>query len=273
MQPENLASLESITSSIPAPWNTVVKIILSRPLPWRSLPRKPSEGELALIWYRVYAWEIALHWVIKKEWNAKHKIPAKRSLAKIFEPKGEFLRQMLLLCERCHAMQEAVPINIRYPNAAHWFCLVFWELIIDEMVTALILSEQPEPTSNNTAHSFGQNPAHRKKRNQIQAEMHEVMQLQVNYKALVEEDKESAVFLLFQVATALAQKSNVFCTRYWKPFLNAWKAQIRIKSTSQWGLVVRENNRVYVQTGKGKAKRNLPAPPESFKKLIFETFG
>lgn len=179
---------------------------------------------------------------------------------------------MLLLCERCHAMQEVVPINIRYPNAACWFCLVFWEIIIHEMVTALILPEQPEPTSHNTDHFFGQNPAHRKKRNQIQAEMHEVMQLQVNYKLLVEEDKESAVFLLFQVATALAQKSNVFCTRYWKPFLNAYKAQIRVKSTSKWGLVVRENNRIYVQTGKGKAKRSLPAPPESVKKLFFETF-
>lgn len=81
MNQNKLPSLESVTSSIPIPWNVYIQKILSRPYPYRSLPRKPSEGELALIWYRLYAWEIALHWVIKKEWNTKHKIPAKRSLA------------------------------------------------------------------------------------------------------------------------------------------------------------------------------------------------
>lgn len=270
MNRNHLPSLESVTSSIPISWNDCIEQILSRPYPWRILPRKPNEGELALIWCRVYAWEIALHWVIRKEWNKKHKIPAKRSLAKMYEPKGEFLRHMLLLCDLCHAKQKAVPINIRYPNAAHWFGLVFWQLISREMVTALISPKQTEPI-NKTEHFFGQNPAHRQKRNQIQAEMHEFLQLQ-DYKNPVKEDKESAVFLLFEAAIVLAQQPNGFRTRYWKPFLLAGKAQVKVKETPEWGRIVRDNNSVYVQTGKGKAKRSLPAPPESVKKLIFETF-
>lgn len=125
MNQNKLPSLDIVTKSIPIPWNIYIKKILSCPYPLGGLPRKPSEGELALIYYRANAWEIALHWVIKKKWNKKHKIPTKRSLAKRLEPKGEFLRQILLLCEGCHAKQEAVPTNIPYPNAAHWFCLVF----------------------------------------------------------------------------------------------------------------------------------------------------
>lgn len=270
MNQNQMPSLESVTSSIPIPWNECIEIILSRPYPWRSLPRKPNEGELALIWCRLYAWEIALHWVIRKEWNKKHKIPAKRSLAKMYEPKGEFLRHMLLLCDRCHAMQEAVKVDIPYDDAALWFASVFWELIVDEMVTVLISPEQIKPI-NKPRNLRGQNPAHRQKRNQIQAEMHEFLQLQ-NYKNPVE-DKQSAVSLLFNAAIAQAEKSSMFRTKYWKPFLLAGKAQVQVKETPQWGRVVREDNSVYVQMGKGKGKRILPEPPESVKKLIFETFA
>jgi hypothetical protein len=273
MEQKKLISLDNVTSSIPFPWNTFIEKILSRPLPWGSLPRRPNEGELALIWHRVFAWEVALHWVIKKEWNTKYRIPTKRSLAEAYEPKGEFLRQMLLLCERCHAMQEEVPINIPYPHAGFWFGLVFWNLIIREMVSAMTPEEQPKSVRNKRVALPKQNPTHRKKRIQIQAEMDEVMQLQTNYQNPLQENDErkTALFYLFEAASTLAQKSNIFHNHYWRPFLNAWKDQVKAKAKPEMGLVVKENDKCYVQLGRGRGKRILYSP-ESFRKLFFETF-
>lgn len=272
MNQNNLASLNSITSNIPLSWNVFVGEILSRPLPWGKLPRKPNNGEIALILYRVRAWNIALHWVIKKEWNTKHKIPTKRCLAKGYESKGEFLRQILLLCERCHTLQKEVSIDIPYPNAACWFGLVFWELIISEMASAVVPEQSTSPREKRVD-SPKQNPAYRKKRIQIQEETDEVMQLQSNYQNPVKGDVEgvTAIFKLFEVAIALAEKPNVFREKYLKPLLNAWKAQIKVKEDSGMGLVIREDDKVYIQLGKGRGKRILSCPKD-IEKLILETF-
>ena len=145
-------------------------------------------------------------------------------------------------------MQKAVPIDIPYPHATYWFSLVFWELIIHEMVCAVMQREPSKLTRNKRVASPKQNPAYRKKRTQIQAEMDEVLQLQLNFQNPVQENDESmkATFLLFEAAITLAQKSNVFYSRYWKPFLNAWKAQIKVKEKAGMGLVVMEDNKVYV---------------------------
>jgi hypothetical protein len=66
MNQNNLASLNSITSNIPLSWNVFVGEILSRPLPWGKLPEKPNNSEIALILYRVCAWDIALLGLLKR---------------------------------------------------------------------------------------------------------------------------------------------------------------------------------------------------------------
>lgn len=132
------------------------------------------------------------------------------------------------------------------------------------MVSAILPRKQPEfidnrqdasPKQSCTYRKSKQDPAHRQKRNQLQAEMREFRQLKTEWLNPIKKDDESmrATFLLFQAAIKLSEdKHDQFFVIHWEPFLNAWEAQIKEKEKSTWGHVVREDNRVKAQIGKGK---------------------
>lgn len=269
-------TLSEITSHIPIPWDSIIAELLSRPL---KFPHKPTEGEVALILMRVRAWEIALHWVIKLEWNTKHKIPAPLSIVRGYKPKGAFLRNILRLCERCHTMQEALPPGaVPYPHAAYWFGLVFWDLMLNEIGSTFTLQEQEEQEreeqerirqqikleqERNLDLELKKQKTFRKKETTLQERMVETMGLQVHYKnPLTEDSGMKATFCLFQAATALAQQSDVFRTGYWQPFLNSYKAETSAMSGKEWGRVTIENGKAYMQVGKGKHRSQIHAPEE-----------
>lgn len=69
-------------------------------------------------------WLFSIHWVYKKKWNPKHKIPY-QSDAKKVEPFGDFLLSILNLCEALHTIH---PFGSHYSNAAKWFDCIAWEL-------------------------------------------------------------------------------------------------------------------------------------------------
>lgn len=64
-------------------------------------------------------WKAAMHWVYKKRWNRKHKIPGSRSLVKSGEPLGNFLLSRLNLCVEAHLLKH--PLSRGYDSAADWF--------------------------------------------------------------------------------------------------------------------------------------------------------
>ena len=140
-------------------------------------------------------------------------------------------------------------------------------------MASAVVPEQSRSPRKKRVDSPKQHPAYRKKRIQIQKETDEVMQLQFNSQNPVKGDIEgvTAIFRLFKVAIALAGKSRVFRDKYLKPLLNAWKAQIKVIEEPGMGLVIRENDKVYIQLGKGRGRRILSCPKD-LEKLILETF-
>jgi hypothetical protein len=70
-------------------------------------------------------WVVATHWVYKKKWNPKHRIPCKRDIALLCEPMGNLLLSILNLTEALHSIH---PLGRHYDNAAMWFDCVCWEM-------------------------------------------------------------------------------------------------------------------------------------------------
>ena len=68
-------------------------------------------------------WVLALHWVYKKKWNPKHKMPCKRDTAKKIEPLGNLFLSILNLCEALHTIGHGQ----EYRNAGLWFAAVLLE--------------------------------------------------------------------------------------------------------------------------------------------------
>jgi hypothetical protein len=71
-------------------------------------------------------WHISLHWVIRKKWASRHRIPCDRKLAKDIEPIGDVLRAVLELAIQVHAVDRRY--GHQYLNAAEWFGLAAPEL-------------------------------------------------------------------------------------------------------------------------------------------------
>lgn len=50
----------------------------------------------------------AIHWVYKKRWNPKHKIPCNKQFAKIIEPQGDFYLSILELCNAVYEIHRFI---------------------------------------------------------------------------------------------------------------------------------------------------------------------
>jgi hypothetical protein len=88
--------------------------------PVYEIPCKLTPTEKVLLGMTEGEWLIVFHFVIKKKWLKKHKIPIKPKEAKIFEPKGTYWYWLLELCIQLHITQW----GHAYDNAGHWFfCL------------------------------------------------------------------------------------------------------------------------------------------------------
>jgi hypothetical protein len=257
-QPSELEPLDYVTSFIPIPWNEVIQELLVRPI---RLTQPVTEGQLALIWVEIRAWEAALHWVIKWEWRTKHKIPLKRSLAKRYEAKGRFLQQIFRLCERCHTFQDAVPsVKIPYRHAAYWFGVIYWEFLWNEVVEAFPAKELKKGMlkDNLIAERRAKFQGYKDRKNPIS-----------------QHSPREATYKLFEVARELAEQSESFEENYWNKFVAAYKDETaQLDSSNYARIFVEEDGRAYVQSGKGRGRLYMPPPScwkEKLEKLNFIT--
>jgi hypothetical protein len=110
---------------IPPPDDTVWALAINsvqKPFVPLLIPNPLVEKHLAI---NEALWIVALHWVFRKKWCKRHKIPANRAATKAVEPLGELLFRILELCIQCHAVLPAG--SNPYGNAAVWFDLIVWE--------------------------------------------------------------------------------------------------------------------------------------------------
>jgi hypothetical protein len=100
-----LKYIESIPRSVDPEFDKAIRLLLNPPV---SLSQKnyyylQLAGCLGI-------WAIAFHWLYKKQWNEKHKIPISHQKAKLVEPFGEMLYQLLSLCKHCYNTEVLNPV-------------------------------------------------------------------------------------------------------------------------------------------------------------------
>jgi hypothetical protein len=257
ISPDNSQFPVGISSIVPILWNEVLEAILSHAY---SIERREiTEGQLALMLLRRQAWEIALHWLIKGEWDKKHKIPCKPSKANGYKPKGRHLQSLFLLCERCHAFQAVLPeVTIPYPHAAHWFGHVYWEHVFCDIHGVFYPDGLPlKGAKKEAAIALRQDElrTHRSLENPLQPD-----------------SWMKASYQIFEVATFLAETSTQFKEKYYDKFISAYAAENKQLENPNFARFFIEDGKAYYQSGKGRGKIYHPLPPEMkahFEKMNF----
>jgi hypothetical protein len=245
-EPISTEPLEKIITYIPSPWNEIIETILPRNI---KLPQPPNEGQLVLIEARVRAWTIALNWLIKWEWNHKHKIPAKRSIANGYLAKGKLLQAIFRLCERCHTFQASVPeVVIPYANAAYWFGFVFREFILHEVHSGFSATNEPKKGAKKAA---------------VIKERQELVRKHKNFENPLPTDcMMEATYKLFEIAGRLAQNSPNFKRNYWDKFIQALEGENKQLDTPGFERLFVEHGKAYIQNvGAGRGRLYIHPSP------------
>ena len=91
-------------------------------------------------------WAIIMHWLIKKKFERKHKIPGDRSLNKFYEPLGELYYRILELCIQVHTYDPC-----GYDTAADWFARIITHVRNEEYCNIISVASGARETPTKTA--------------------------------------------------------------------------------------------------------------------------
>lgn len=84
---------------IPSPWQSALLPLLAEPF-YMPTPTPPI-GVQQFMEANTYAFQSALDWMVRKEWNSKHKVRGDKKLREFAKPLGVFLTQIYYLCDSC----------------------------------------------------------------------------------------------------------------------------------------------------------------------------
>ncbi|MGB3642554.1 MAG: hypothetical protein WBA39_33980 [Rivularia sp. (in: cyanobacteria)] len=174
---------------------------------------------------------IALHWLYRKKYQSKHKIPGKLKHRKACEPLGDFLHQLLNLCSEVHTIS---PFD--YMNAGEWFKQIVFEMRYGDVQA--ILSDEQEGG----------------KTKYIDVVRGEISQLR-SYKNPYDSSTSPHTYRLLESAIRIAERSDIFRKKHYSPLIKAyaaWARELRENPTFEYWLV--EGEKLVAKRGKGKAK-------------------
>ncbi len=105
---------------IPFPWDKTFSL-LQQSCPLQPLiPSVRFKPAIELRMSNVEAdWQIVLHWVVRKKWNPRLKIPVPCKVALLYERWGELMFRALELCIQCHNASH--PASQYYRNPSDWY--------------------------------------------------------------------------------------------------------------------------------------------------------
>ena len=241
-------------------WNTCFNLLEN---PIFELPCSLSPAEETLLAMLEGEWLIVFHWVIKKKWLKKHKIPGKPMLAKLFEPKATYWYWVLELCIQLHTFQK----ENSYQNAGDWYkALVNERKAINlKSFDSIVASKETEETKSAwSGEKESVETEERKsawlgeKESVIKAEKHLIGALRKS------ENPFDVSFYphhhnLFQTALQLKDSSDQFRSEFWNPFLTAYSGWIEsLRANFASCHAVGEN--ILVQKGQGKFVKRFEMP-------------
>jgi hypothetical protein len=85
-------------------------------------------------------WRIVLHYLVRKKWRIKTKLPIPKKLLDTYEPWAEFLCRAQELTRECYeklTLEAKQELDVNYPNAANWFAHIIREAIKKDIQLAI----------------------------------------------------------------------------------------------------------------------------------------
>jgi hypothetical protein len=211
-------------------------------------PRMPNTGELDQIQDATNNLLLALHWVVKLDWSAKHKIPASRKVAEALKPLGIYLHQTFLLCAAVHARQNALPDRLNYRDAGEWFALIVKGMGDEIVGTVLAESEPAQSTYKND-----------EKRSQLRKVAKNPRLVESGQNPLKKNHYLVALSDLIDAAIALGAESSHFKNYELKPFLATWKAALKEMDSTRWQRQYIVDGQLHRQLSNSRGSLNLSA--------------
>jgi len=179
-------------------------------------------------------WQIITHWVFKKKWNPKHRIPGRREEREGWEPFAEIMFRLLELCIQCHALPgQASP----YKNGWEWFQQIANEWKTGGMWDAL---------------------------NRDCGKQDHLLEVKEDLRTLKKEENpcdpktEKHTHRLIETALHCLQPQSQmpkFRSEYWRPLTKAWELWIKQLKDPESHAIRQEGGKVVLQMGQGKGKR------------------
>ncbi len=217
----------------------------------------PNVGELDQIEHATNNLMLGMHWVVKLDWSARHKIPASRKVANTLKPLGLYLHQTFLLCAAVHARQGALPSRLNYSDAGEWFALIV-KGMADEIVGTALAPLEGE--SEQAAYKGDE------KRSQLRTLMENPRCVERGENPIKKNHYLVALSDLFDGAIALSTESSRFKDNDLKPFLAAWTNALKEMDSPRWQRQYVVDGQLHRQLSGSKGSMNVSAK----KKVISE---
>lgn len=244
-------ALQKAVSKVPCSWRTTIFNLLKNYYflfdPTTKCQAKFSEGELALILHTLRQRELALCWMVRLVWRkSRPPFPIPYADAKKYKVLGAVPKQIYLLCEYiCKESKLKTP----YKKPADWFAAIHYE-----MITRIQMGEMLPDTTESKC----------KKSTLLQSCLEEVEKLKKYENFLPKHPFFSARYLLYEAAIKLAQQSEEFRKKFFKPLLKALAEEIRtLRGPSFCTTYIRSDGKAVRQAGKGNHVEVIELPEES----------
>jgi len=221
------------TEEISPPWDEAINSVQKSTI-MLLIPGEPLRDQISIN-ENIYL--IALHWLFKKKWRSNHKIPTSRNVAKVVEPLGEFLFQLLNLCSECHLVAPS-----GYSNAAEMFQKAAQEMKQGDLAEILSCDQKGDG-----------------KKKYCRTTLKEIKILKSNQNPY-QVSKSPHTHRLIEIALQLANQgvNDLFVTKTWKPFLSAYSGLTReLDRNPDWGYIHRKAGKLFIKEGKGRGSIRL----------------
>ncbi|MBD2120317.1 hypothetical protein [Trichocoleus sp. FACHB-262] len=215
------------------PWDQVISAIQEL-----SPPEGLTKNQKFLITQLQVDWVIGLHYLYQKKWNNRHKLPIRfqPKTQKIYKLFGEYLYQLVELCTQCHAWQKTP-----YPNAAHWFFAIAWEMHDNSLM--------PITEHGRSGES---------KRSWLVTHKSNLKTLK-DYGNPCDPEEEPHYYRLIDTARSMAEQPGEFYRKQWKPFLKAYSEYVNeVAENPMCQVVFEKDEKLRYSSGRGKGSLPLP---------------
>jgi hypothetical protein len=156
-----------------------------------------------------------------------------KKVQKATKIRGELIFQTYNLCKECHSLQKRTGISVEWNVAYDWLGKIWWDFIGTEFEESM-----HELNVYNSNH----------KKAVLDRKLSKLTAMKRGENPFTQFKDANGLNILVDIAIALANNPSInpqhkeFTNRYWKPFLNSYRADIQEMRSDRWGWVKFNDN-------------------------------